>query len=603
MRLKYFLLALAALVVTAPTSSAETLEESAKVEALRAFALEKRSPENSQGQIPVAPVSKDIFPETLESSQKNNPTSTEEINPISPFPNREESLEGLDGLGSFSFELGKEDSLENITSETMERVNSVSQLSDVQPTDWAFVALQNLVERYGCIVGYPDSTYRGNRAISRYEFAAGLNACLNRINELIATNQLTADYITKDDLATLDKLQAEYQTELNTIRGRIDLIEARVSSLEAQQFFTKTTTVFGGEVIFAMTGAAGGDPPGKGENNVVFNQLTRLGLVSTFTGKDRLRLELSTGNFSERGFSSFEGFNTDMTLLSYQGGLANKIQLDKLEYRFAAFGDRIVFTFRPVGFSLSSILTANSPYFDAGRGAISRFAEASPLFKIGNLDAGVGFDWLVSDIVRLQFAYGTGNSNIPSKGGGVFGSDRSALGVQLLVKPAANVLTGLAYINAYSSEGRLDTFTGSFNADTSGLLNEPAQIHGISGTLQWRITPKITFATWGGLVFSNSLTSDASATTTTYLLSLGLSDPFGREGDLLAFLVGQPPKLVNGEGVQEDEATSLHLETFYRFRITDNLSISPGFFIVTKPEHNPDNNAIIIGTIRTTFRF
>lgn len=576
MRLKYFLLALAALVVTAPTSNAETLKKSAKVEAIRAFTLLEKQ------------------------SQKNNP-----IPPTPPSfftQNREESLNELGGLGDFSFELNEEDSPENATSETMERVNSVSQLSDVQPTDWAFVALQNLVERYGCIVGYPDSTYRGNRAISRYEFAAGLNACLNRINELISTNQLT-NYITKDDLATLDKLQAEYQTELATIRGRLDLIEARVSSLEAQQFLTKTTTIFGGEVIFAMTGAAGGDPPGKGENNVVFNQLTRLGLVSTFTGKDRLRLELSTGNFSERGFSSFEGFNTDMTLLSYQGGLANKIQLDKLEYRFAAFGDRIVFTIRPVGFSLSSILTANSPYFDAGRGAISRFAEASPLFKIGNLDAGVGFDWLVSDTVRLQFAYGTGNSNIPSKGGGVFGSNRSALGVQLLAKPAANVLTGLAYINAYSSDGRLDTFTGSFNADTSGLLNEPAQIHGISGTLQWRITPKITFATWGGLVFSNSLTSDASATTTTYLLSLGLSDPFGREGDLLAFLIGQPPKLVNGEGVQEDEATSLHLETFYRFRITDNLSISPGFFIVTKPEHNPDNNAILIGTIRTTFRF
>ncbi|HEY9895853.1 MAG TPA: iron uptake porin, partial [Candidatus Sericytochromatia bacterium] len=66
------------------------------------------------------------------------------------------------------------------------QVTSVSQLSDVQPTDWAFQALQSLVERYGCIVGYPDRTYRGNRALTRYEFAAGLNACMDRINELIA---------------------------------------------------------------------------------------------------------------------------------------------------------------------------------------------------------------------------------------------------------------------------------------------------------------------------------------------------------------------------------------------------------------------------------
>ncbi|WP_228014401.1 hypothetical protein [Fortiea sp. LEGE XX443] len=37
-----------------------------------------------------------------------------------------------------------------------DRVTSVNQLTDVQPTDWAFQALQALVDRYDCIVGYPD---------------------------------------------------------------------------------------------------------------------------------------------------------------------------------------------------------------------------------------------------------------------------------------------------------------------------------------------------------------------------------------------------------------------------------------------------------------
>lgn len=75
------------------------------------------------------------------------------------------------------------------------QVTSVSQFSDVQPTDWAFQALQSLVERYGCIAGYPNGTYRGNRAMTRYEFAAGLNACLDRVNELIAT--ATSDIVKK----------------------------------------------------------------------------------------------------------------------------------------------------------------------------------------------------------------------------------------------------------------------------------------------------------------------------------------------------------------------------------------------------------------------
>jgi hypothetical protein len=83
--------------------------------------------------------------------------------------------------------------------QSMTQVTSVSQLSDVRPTDWAFQALQSLVERYGCIAGYPDRTYRGNRAITRYEFAAGLNACMDRVNELIAA--ATADMASKEDLA------------------------------------------------------------------------------------------------------------------------------------------------------------------------------------------------------------------------------------------------------------------------------------------------------------------------------------------------------------------------------------------------------------------
>lgn len=37
----------------------------------------------------------------------------------------------------------------------IEQVTSVSQFSDVQTTDWAFQALQSLVERYGCIADYP----------------------------------------------------------------------------------------------------------------------------------------------------------------------------------------------------------------------------------------------------------------------------------------------------------------------------------------------------------------------------------------------------------------------------------------------------------------
>ena len=69
------------------------------------------------------------------------------------------------------------------------QVSSVSpftaiQFTDVMPTDWAYQALQNLVEQHGCVAGYPDSRFQGQQSISRYEAAALLNACLDRITAM-----------------------------------------------------------------------------------------------------------------------------------------------------------------------------------------------------------------------------------------------------------------------------------------------------------------------------------------------------------------------------------------------------------------------------------
>ena len=101
---------------------------------------------------------------------------------------------------------------------TEEQVTSITQFSDVQPTDWAYQALSNLIERYGCVAGYPNGTYRGNRAMTRYEAAALLNACLDRVTEV--TDELK-------------RLMKEFEKELAVLKGRVDGLEARVGELEA----------------------------------------------------------------------------------------------------------------------------------------------------------------------------------------------------------------------------------------------------------------------------------------------------------------------------------------------------------------------------------
>ena len=50
-----------------------------------------------------------------------------------------------------------------------DQVASVTQFSDVYPTDWAYQVLAGLVENYGCVAGYPNGTFRGNRAMTRFE--------------------------------------------------------------------------------------------------------------------------------------------------------------------------------------------------------------------------------------------------------------------------------------------------------------------------------------------------------------------------------------------------------------------------------------------------
>ena len=168
-------------------------------------------------------------------------------------------------------------------------VTSVSQLSDVQPTDWAFQALQSLVERYGCIAGYPDGTFRGNRAATRYEMAAALNACLDNISDKFAT---------KEDLEAVKALQEEFQAELATLRGRVDGLEARTATLEAQQF--STTTKLNGEVIMALSGFLDGNnqvPAGTDRvSRPRFTGRARLNFLTSFSGKDLLYTRLQASN-------------------------------------------------------------------------------------------------------------------------------------------------------------------------------------------------------------------------------------------------------------------------------------------------------------------
>ncbi|MGB3509931.1 MAG: iron uptake porin, partial [Microcoleaceae cyanobacterium] len=196
------------------------------------------NPAIAQPQVRVANL--EDFDSRNTSSQTDISTSQNTENNTQP-----NKIISVDQLSNFNPESEIPTNKENEYSDPLGQITSVEQLSDVQPTDWAFQALQSLVERYGCIAGYPDGSFRGNRAITRYEFAAGLNACLERIQQLIAVQ--TADLITQEDLAVLERLQENFAIELADIKGRVDALEARADVLAGQQF--STTTKLSGQIV------------------------------------------------------------------------------------------------------------------------------------------------------------------------------------------------------------------------------------------------------------------------------------------------------------------------------------------------------------------
>ncbi len=97
----------------------------------------------------------------------------------------------------------------------MAQVTSVGQLRDVQPTEWSYQAISNLVSRYGCVAGFPDGTFKPGEPATRAQLAALTNACLDRI----------AEFQTAADAQLAAALRAEFAKELGATNVRVARLE------------------------------------------------------------------------------------------------------------------------------------------------------------------------------------------------------------------------------------------------------------------------------------------------------------------------------------------------------------------------------------------
>ncbi|OUL35610.1 hypothetical protein BV372_10405 [Nostoc sp. T09] len=499
-----------------------------------------------------------------------------------------------------------------------EQVNSVSQLSDVQPNDWAFQALQSLVERYGCIAGYPNGTYRGNRALTRYEFAAGLNACLNRIGELITTS--TSELVNKQDLATLQQLQQEFAAELTTLRGRVDVLEARTATLEQQQF--STTTKLNAQIITAVSDTFGNRVGGdRDESNVFFATRGRLQLESSFTGKDMLRVRLEFGNFTNPDGTSriAAATGTGMTRLNFDNDSNNTLIVPHIRYYFPV-SDSLSFVVGPVGIGYNDITENVTPatIADDGNGIPSLFGKNSLLFERGG--GGGAVNWNISKDLVLTLGYLANSPNNPTPKNGLFDGGYNALAH--LVYHGNQAAIGVAYSHGYNPAGTVDITGGRGSAlSIAPFGNRIATSNDIVGVQgYYRFSPNFQIHAWGGYIWAtaessglsdvsngrggtDSLLVNSGNTANAWFGAVGLSFPdFGGRGNLPGILVGIPPHVTNSDVRQEND-NAYHIEAFYRLRVNDNISVTPGFWVILNPENNSNNDTQYVGVLRTTFDF
>ena len=480
-----------------------------------------------------------------------------------------------------------------------EQVTSINQFSDVQPTEWAYQALSNLIERYGCVAGYPDGTFRGKKALSRWEAAALLNACLDRVTEVT------------DELRRLLK---EFEAELAVLKGRVDGLEAKVGELEANQF--STTTKLKGIATFTIGGASYAVLPQTPlqvtgstytqADQVAFNYDVRLILDTSFTGKDLLRTTLRAGNF---GTSSFGSGNTLMEVAFQEEAGPDVVSIDRLFYQFPV-GENFTATFG--GKVRQDDMLAMWPSVYPADSILDRFtyAGANNAYSL-NLGAGVGISYekegfnisvnYVSNEASAEssasatFADGTtfgggfGDGSTTTVQVGYSGSNWGAAFVYNYIE-AANI------VNAnFAGQAAAYNAVGSNNYGFSAYW-QPEQ----SGWIP-SISAGVGASQWNG--------SRANDDSWSWMVGLQWADAIIK-GNAFGIGLGQTPTTIGGANVTDGVQEKFGIEAWYKFQVTDNISVTPGIFWIDGagvdaiPGFNNSANADTLGAVlKTTFKF
>jgi hypothetical protein len=476
---------------------------------------------------------------------------------------------------------------------------------EVKPGDWQYTALQGVASKYGCDANL------NNKTVSTVDFARGLNNCLVKFEPMLA-NQPSS--VTSEDLEVIKKLTQEFRAQLSEIDNRINQSDKKIAQVQANQF--STTTKLKGEAIFNVTGAVSGADP----NNTVFGKRVRLLFETSFTGKDRLWTRIAAGNQPGINGNFKNGATAEASQVSegFTPGLASgAVGVDWLAYQLP-FNNSNIYIAGTGGLHVDYAPTYGGSLDDAtgGSGALTSFAESSPIYKLGG-GAGVGTSFPISEttgLTSVTVGYLAGNANSGAKDKGFFNGDYAAL-AQVNFKLSDKLDAGLTYVNSYHTAanplyafgtGVGVTGTGIGGASLVGGVANPASLVGANAnpgsTSANSYGAEVTFKPSDTLAFNAFVLNTVANKVTLgkqdiWSYGAGVTVPnVDGKGGLVGLVIGAEP-YVGGVG-----KTPFHIEGFYKYKLSDNLSITPGLIYLTAP-NQIDGNGAFIGVVRTTFTF
>jgi hypothetical protein len=322
-----------------------------------------------------------------------------------------------------------------------------------------------------------------------------------------------------------------------------------------------------------------------------------LEFVSSFTGKDTLLARLESNNINSPNINTPEG-----NLFFASSKPSNNFSIATLSYTFPVSKNTQVKLIATGGAADDVTSTVNLFDGDGAFGAVSTFGTRNPIYgQLG--DKGIAVNHQFGDKIALSLGYLSSTANNPTPGNGLFDGNYGAL-AQLTVKPSDRISLGLTYINSYNQP----LLTGS-NAATSGVVssgeNFSCNSYGVQASLG--ISKKFVLGGWAGYTNSKVLTTKGEVDTFNYAVTLGFPD-LGKKGNLAGVIVGMEPKVTSssaaGAGVTKDDRnTYYHIEGFYQYKVSDNITITPAVIWLTAPNHDDRSSNLVIGALRTTFSF